>query len=148
MRWEVVKMARTVYAVLLAVGFATTPGCGDGRPKRFAVTGVVVYHGKPVAAAQVVFYPKGARPASGTTDAAGRFTLLTFAPDDGAVMGEHTVCVSKYLPDPTDKAAAPYQRRIAILPVEYGTPLKSPLRATVTAEGPNEFRFELVDSPR
>ena len=132
---------------LLAIGLVTAPGCSDGRPKRFVVTGVITYRGKPVEGAWVQFYPKGARPASGETDAHGRFTLLTFDPGDGAVLGEHTVCVSKDVLDPDDKNPEPLRKHIHVLPTAYATPMTSPLRATVIADRPNDFPFDLVDTP-
>jgi hypothetical protein len=132
----------------LVAGLALFGGCNNnGRPKRFQVSGVVIYHGKPLESAQVTFYPTGARPACGTTDANGRFTLLTFNPDDGAVLGTHVVCVTKYVADPEDHSDSPYKQKVQILPGQYMTPVKSPLRCTVTAEGPNDFRLELADGP-
>jgi hypothetical protein len=136
-------------AALVAVaGMKLAGGCNNqDRPKRFQVSGVVIYKGKPLEGAQVTFYPTGARPACGTTDANGRFTLLTFNPNDGAVMGQHVVCVTKYASDPEDQSDSPYKQKIQILPARYMTPLKSPLRCKVTAEGPNDFRLELTDGP-
>ena len=78
-------------ALLAGVCLLALPGCGDGRPKTIQVTGTVTYRGKPVQGAHVTFTPQGNRSASGETDAEGRFTLLSFAPGDGAVAGEHVV---------------------------------------------------------
>jgi hypothetical protein len=140
------KVAALLVVAALAAGLASAGGCNNGgRPKRFQVNGVVIYRGKPLDGAQVTFYPTGARPACGTTDANGRFTLLTFNPNDGAVLGNHVVCVTKYVSDPEDHSDSPYKQKVQILPARYMTPLKSPLRCTVTAEGPNDFRLELAD---
>jgi len=131
-------------AVLLCVSLVLTPGCGDSRPETFQVTGTVTCRGKPLEGALVMFVPKGTRPASGKTDAEGRFTLLSFKPGDGAVVGEHTVCIAKSVPDPNDKGGSPYPKMISLLPDRYATPVKSPLRAVVTEEGPNDFQFDVT----
>jgi hypothetical protein len=131
--------------ILLALCISVLCGCGSGRPATFSVTGTVTYRGQPLEGARVMFIPKNTRPAVGLTDAQGRFTLLSFAPEDGAVLGEHVVCVAKSTPDPNDKSGSPYPKSLSVLPERYATPLKSPLKATVTAEGPNDFRFDLTD---
>ena len=114
--------------------------------KTLAVTGTVTYRGQPVEGARVMFIPQNSRPASGLTDAQGRFTPCSvFAPDDGAVLGEHVVCIAKAIPDPNDKSGSPYRKSRSLLPEGYATPMKSPLKALVTAEGPNDFRFDLTD---
>jgi hypothetical protein len=134
-------------SLLLAVGLAAAPGCSDGRPKRSPVSGLITYHGKPVEGAQVTFFPKGGRPATGSTDANGRFKLFTFDLNDGALLGEHVVCIRKYVPDPKDSRPAGFKNMIPVVPTRYGSLQESSLRATVTADGPNDFHFELVDSP-
>jgi hypothetical protein len=133
--------------VVLAVGLVLANGCGGGRPKRARVTGIVMYHGKPVAGAGVTFYPKGGAIGAGMTDANGRFTLTTFdrTGNDGAILGEHTVSISKYIPDPNDPRPPALRPKVPVLPARYASMIDSPLRATVTAEGPNDFTFELVD---
>lgn len=120
-------------------------GCGDGRPKRFAVTGEVTYRGQPVKDAQIMFMPKGGRPAIGVTDAEGRFAVTSFSVGDGAVCGEHIVCISKGVADPHSDPKLPYARTIPLLPPRYESYASSPLKATVTASGPNEFHFDVTD---
>jgi hypothetical protein len=57
---------------------------------------VVTLGGQPLEGAAVTFTPvEGGRPATGATDAQGRFRLSTFDPGDGAVLGEHVVTVYK-----------------------------------------------------
>ena len=94
---------RIAAAILLFAALALATGCGDGRPARIPVSGTVTYRGKPLDGANVTFVPKGSRPASGQTDAQGRFTLQTFSSGDGVVAGDHVVCVVKSVPDPKDK---------------------------------------------
>ena len=85
-------MLRIVYcfagfsACLLAVG------CGAGHSK---VTGIVTLDGQPLAAANVVFTAEdGSRIASGLTDAAGNFTLMSDN-KEGALPGKYKVSVTK-----------------------------------------------------
>ena len=61
------------------------------------------------------------------------------------MLGEHVVCISKFIPDPKDPRPEPFRVRIPVLPAVYASMLKSPLRAKVTADGANDFPFKLVD---
>ena len=59
------------------------------------VSGVVLLSGQPVEGAAVLFTPEaGGRPADGVTDKEGKFTLQTFAPGDGALIGKHKVAIT------------------------------------------------------
>jgi hypothetical protein len=140
---------RKVLAVLALVILA---GCSGGRGTA-SVSGTVLYKNQPVDGASVSLLPKSesaeAKPARGTTDTSGNFTVTTyFGPDDqpaGALPGEYRVTITKIdepqgvfdpLKDPPPKSH---------LPAKYGTPQASPLSATVTAAGPNHFEFKLED---
>ena len=133
--------------LLIGATVALLIGCTARRPPCVSVRGVVTYHGRPLEGAGIRFVPKGSRSAAGVTDVQGRFTLLSFVAGDGAVLGEHVVCVSKWIPDSNDKQTdVAMKRHISVLPERYGTPEQSPLRAIVTAKGPNEFVFDLPDN--
>lgn len=122
---------------------ALAAGCGDSRPAPSPVTGVVTFKGKPVEGAHVVFYTEGTRPAMATTNAEGQFSLLTWQPGDGALAGQAVVCVTK---EKTVKRKSddPYaSSSVSELPEIYRIPSKSPLRAEVKPNVPNEFKFEL-----
>jgi hypothetical protein len=74
-------------------------GCGESssRPATYPVRGKVLYQGKPVSEASLAFLAPGApSPAYGVTDSNGEFTLTTFKPGDGAVLGVHLVTVTQY----------------------------------------------------
>ncbi|MCA9188574.1 MAG: carboxypeptidase-like regulatory domain-containing protein [Pirellulaceae bacterium] len=114
-------------------------GCGDGRPRRVHVSGVVTFEGTPVEGAHVMFTPTGARPASARTDADGRFELRTFDENDGAVIGTHLVTIAK-----KKFGQDPYAAAGSALPERYGRTDTSGLSAEVTADGPNDFRFDLT----
>ena len=75
----------------------TLAGSGCGRPELVPISGTVLFQGQPVDGANVSLYtPGAARNASGMTDSAGRFTLTTFEPGDGAIPGEHKILVCKW----------------------------------------------------
>lgn len=92
-------MRKTVGYSAVIVGIAVlgliTVGCSKGSGlKTGNVSGTVTFNGQPVANAQVVFQPKqGGQNAVGTTDAKGRYTLMT-GTDQGALIGEHRVTVT------------------------------------------------------
>ncbi len=69
-------------------------GCGSGVTL-VPVTGVVTLDGRTVEDAAVMFVPAGENllPATGKTDAAGKFTLKTNG-KDGAMPGDYTVTVT------------------------------------------------------
>jgi hypothetical protein len=150
--------------LLGVVGALLMAGCGGpaadpNRPQTVAVSGTVTYKGSPVEGATVTFLSdsREGKGAVGKTDASGRFTLMTFAPGDGAVPGTYKVTVrktetqggvvseeeaNKYLergqnpPAPTVKD---------LLPEKYNSPQTSGLTAEVAQGGENDFKFELTD---
>lgn len=85
-------------AMLLAVPLMT--GCSKSPFDLAPVHGKVTIDGKPVPAGRVMFAPiaKGesrevGKPAFGTLQPDGTFTLTTFEEGDGAVVGEHWVTI-------------------------------------------------------
>lgn len=74
-------------------------GCGDGRPQRVPVSGQVLLDGQPLTFGVIRFVPKGARASSGQIDPEGRFKLVCFDQQDGAVLGEHRIEVAVYKND-------------------------------------------------
>jgi hypothetical protein len=106
--------------------------------------GKVLYQGKPVPDAQVVFYyinPKDKKlthRADALCEADGTFVLSTYEPNDGIPMGEYAVAVS--LREPAygeDGKPGPNK-----LPAKYASPRTSGIKYTVK-EGTNEFVIEL-----
>src|SRR5262249_14780327 len=83
----------------LAVAFALSCASRDNRKPVHPVTGQVLWKGKPVVGAQVIFHPvdkenfERERPHAEKTDADGRFRLSTYLKDDGAPEGEYIVAV-------------------------------------------------------
>jgi hypothetical protein len=84
-------------AVLAAVAlFGWAGGCGSGGPELVPLTGTVTLDGNPVEGASVTFMPQSSgQPATGTTDAAGKFTLKTHPHGEGVMPGKHKVTVQK-----------------------------------------------------
>jgi hypothetical protein len=81
----------SVAIALLALITVAAAGCGDGRAKRVPVSGVVKIDGVPVTTGFITFVPTEGRSASGDIDAQGRFTLSSYEPGDGVLIGTHNV---------------------------------------------------------
>jgi hypothetical protein len=81
---------------MLVWAAAVGGGCGPSRPARIPITGLVTFDGEPLAGASVTLVPvAGGRPATGATDAAGRFSLTTFGGQDGVIPGGYDAAVTK-----------------------------------------------------
>lgn len=156
---------------------ATVVGCsGGGALDTAVVTGVVTLDGEPVEGATVMFRPvtegQGA-PATGTTDASGKYTLTTVAVGEaagaagaGALPGEYYVGVSKTVSaaqaqqealmkayeSGDSQAVAKLQSQTEkapevehVVPKKYNNPEASGITATV-ADGENDIPLELSSS--
>jgi hypothetical protein len=134
------RLALTIVAVLAAVSMA---GCGRAngdRARVYPAEGQVVWNGKPLAGAQVVFYPQAeseakASPPKAQTDSEGRFRLSTYAADDGAPEGAYAVTVLYYPPQKQDGGYVPGPN---VLPKKYASPKTTDLRAQVV-QGANSL---------
>jgi len=161
-------------AIACLLGMPWLTGCGSKFPATRPVTGIVLYHGKPVQGATVLF-SRGSRNiaagevAMGKSNAEGRFTLTTHFGSEsdakGAPVGQYEVTVSKHIPpkgvsesqyqamvDAANKlgatgvAVAPDKQPpplVEMFPEQYSVVGKSKLTADVTAQGPNDFQFNL-----
>jgi hypothetical protein len=80
--------------LVLSLGMLGCTSAGEAPPKLYPVTGKVVIGGKPLDKINVQLMPvdlgSTARPGSGTTDAEGKFTILTNG-DKGAAAGKYKV---------------------------------------------------------
>jgi hypothetical protein len=118
-------------------------GCGGKAPVK--VSGVVTISGSPVVNAIVGFDPvdKQGLPASGQTDANGRFELTSRVPGDGVLPGEYKVTITAIQPlgdtsDPNKFLAASKDK-----PPDWKSPVhenysnveKTPLKFTVPIKG-------------
>lgn len=78
---------------LLLVALSLTGCGGDGLQP---LQGTVTLDGQPLADAAVSFSPvEGGRPASGKTDADGKFVLASFKAGDGLPVGSYKVTIVK-----------------------------------------------------
>ena len=150
---------------LVIVGMALIVGCtpaGPAGPTTYPVTGTVTMGGSPVEGATVTFIPTAAgSPATGATDAAGKFVLKT-GEKDGAATGSYNISVVKYafaaaagggagpsadgaMPSGYGGAAADSnQGGKNELPAKFENAASSGLTATVTEDGAkNVFDLKL-----
>jgi hypothetical protein len=146
-------------ARILAACLLIASGCSDdGLPKRYPVTGTVTYNGKPLERGQVNFLPTApeGRPASGDIEA-GRYSLMTQTPGDGAIPGKYRVTIVASDVDLTDAIAKQQggipsqqdvmkaQRKVKrAIPAKYEDPAKSGFEREVKEES-NTFDFSLTD---
>jgi hypothetical protein len=106
--------------------------------------GKVVFNGKPVAGAYVVFQSTAREPRPPRADALtgrdGSFTLSTYVANDGAPAGAYAVTVEWRRPLFTAEGRPGPNR----LPARYASPKTTPLKAKIKA-GTNEQTLELTD---
>jgi hypothetical protein len=124
--------------VALALVAVFVSGCG--RPARvpvFPVHGQVLYDGKPAAGVQVFLFPTAAPGVPdipmnprGVTGADGRFTIGTYADDDGAAVGSYQVVLC-WPEETTDEHAESTEDRLK----GWYTVARSRLTANVASGG-------------
>lgn len=132
----VIRFLCMAFAVLVAAG------CNSDT---YPVTGTVIFEdGTPVVDARVIFRTKldGEHiTAFATTDENGDYALTTWQTDDGAVLGEHKVIVTK------PRQVAESESGQDLLPPEihgdYASYETTPLKFTVKKEE-NEIDIELM----
>lgn len=86
---------RLVVAVAIIVATGAAEGCRRG-PAVVPVSGVVEVDGAPLASGAITVVPEHGRAATGTIGKDGRFSLTTFVPGDGVILGRHRVVVSAH----------------------------------------------------
>lgn len=132
-------------AIVLAVA-AAAPGCSGKRrelPRLGEVSGVVSLDGVPLPKASVTFVPFERGQAShGSTDDAGRYSLVYTANTPGAVVCSHRVEI-RTGGEGYDKDGN-FTETIERLPPVYH--VRSQLTASVAA-GTNEIDFKLTSKP-
>jgi hypothetical protein len=156
------RRALVAFTVFLTVLAAQLVGCGGdpNKPKLGKVSGTVTYKGQPVTKGMVTFIPSGGpgrqtgQSATGEIGPSGSYTLTTFEPGDGAVLGEHIVLVQSRQEDPSIEGGTmpipDAQGRINnqppkdLVPTKYAAVETSPLRLTVQ-EGSNTLNINLED---
>jgi hypothetical protein len=82
-------------------------GCGRSQyPETAHVEGTVTLDGRPIENATIIFAPNNSRASRGRTNERGEYTLTFKKRIPGAVLGDHQVSISKYVPDNSKSAVA------------------------------------------
>lgn len=124
----------------------------NGRPPVYKASGKVMYQGKPLADALVLYHPvNGEISAYGRTNSKGEFVLETFGVNDGAPEGSYKVVVTKTeynvkrtaYDSPQEKSAARIPK--PLLPIKYSRKETTDLKAEIRKSGPNESFFEVLE---
>ncbi len=151
--WRWAGLTQALVASACWIGLA---GCVGSDVDLVPAEGTVTLDGQPVADAGVVFTPKKKElclPAAGTTDASGRFALVT-TNRPGAMLRKYRVVISKTelpdLPRGPDGEVDPAKLRemkeikeVNYVPARYASADTSDLDATVNATS-NNFTFSLT----
>ncbi|MDO5553206.1 MAG: hypothetical protein Q4G68_05555 [Planctomycetia bacterium] len=150
-------MQRITFFVLTTAMIILATGCGKESLPVVEVTGRVLYQGKPLEGAAVLFYAEtDQRSCSGTTDANGVYNIYTAGTDtNGAMPGNYRVAIKKvvninasekkeeatpYNPAKPTNSRPPVLKNL--LPEKWGDPEQSGFSAQVV-KGKNTFDFEL-----
>lgn len=132
--------------VLLPVAaacLAVICGCGRGaRLQTAKVSGTVSLDGKPLDRGTVIFTPASGRAATGKVQPDGSYTLETYRPGDGAILGTHRVAVIARQELPGDGLLG-NRSGPSLIPEFYGDSGKSGLSFEVMTDGPNVYHIEL-----
>lgn len=125
---------RTLRATLVVACLIGLSGCGR-RPALAPVSGRVTLDGKPLEFGSVMIQPAAGPAARGTIQADGSFTVGTFTPGDGAIVGPATVRVACY--EQQRPGGPPPQGELALgkslIPEKYTQFETSGITATVAA---------------
>jgi hypothetical protein len=71
-----------------------TSGCGGSSLTTAEVTGKVTLKGRPVTQGKVLFRPEKGPMAAGNLESDGSYTLTTYRPGDGAIVGKCAVAIA------------------------------------------------------
>lgn len=135
------KGIRSVMAVVLCSAALSCSACGKARQPVFPVEGQVLFNGKPLHNAFVVFHPVERRdaetpPPSGYSDKNAAFQLSTYSERDGAPVGEYRVTVEwRQVRGVDSDSVGPAPNA---LPAKYSRPETTPLTVRV-AQGANKI---------
>jgi hypothetical protein len=126
-------------AMVIPALLCSACGKANGRKPVFPVEGRILYEGRPLAHAFLVFHPVNdagpqlTRPTA-TAENDGTFAPTTYEAADGAPAGEYAVTVEWYRP-PTRDDVAPGPNQ---LPALYSKPASTPFKIRIV-EGTNRL---------
>lgn len=118
----------------------TAVGCGSASIQQptYPASGVVTLDGKPVKNALVVLHAidkskfKWDEVPQGTTDEQGRFSLFTYAADDGAPAGEYKVGIAVMGAAEEDGSDQVKHERLSVkIPTRYANAETSGIKVTI-----------------
>lgn len=141
---------RSTWVALAVVACTMMAGCGEGGKAKVAkVSGKLTYKGAALANVTVTFTPEKGRPATGETDAEGKFKLSTFGSNDGAVLGLHKVTLGDKPaggppPMPGTPEAATSVAQVDRFPAKYKDVKTTTLEFEVKS-GSNTWEQEITD---
>lgn len=142
-------ISRFLIPLCLIVSCLLLIGCrGDTRIPTFSVKGKITYRKQPVGEAMLVLHPAVPLPVETPQPVAysnvqGDFEFTTFKTGDGAPQGEYTITVE--LREQRQIGEELVRDGRNLLPPQYSSAQKSPLRCTISA-GKNELpELELAD---
>jgi hypothetical protein len=142
-RGPIVARCSFLVGIALVLSIAAT-GCGGAKTPRLGrVTGKVTLGGQPLPDALVTFSPteKGTQSA-GKTGPDGTYTLVYGRGINGAVIGEHTVTISTYVPEMEDPPSPAVPEKV---PLKYREGESLPKVAVKS--GNNTLDFSLEPGP-
>jgi hypothetical protein len=84
-------MNRATGNVCILIGLTLAAFCGCNKQTYVQVSGQVLIDGQPLAHGTIGFVPTKGRAARSNLDSNGRFTLMTYKPGDGVVLGTHRI---------------------------------------------------------
>ena len=131
----------------MGASFLLLAGCrGSGHLETVPVSGTVTLDGKPLAQGTVTFAPEMGRAATGAIQPDGSYTLKTYKPGDGALLGKHRVAVvaREVLPS---NGPEPYRAGRWLIPVFYSDSAQSGLSFEVKP-GKNVYDIELFSTAK
>ena len=145
-------MTRRAFTVMIAslLCCAVLSGCGKSSGTgTVPAAGIVTFGGKPLAGANVIFYPASATnpglASQAVTDNEGRFQLGTYAGGGkfkpGVAPGQYLVAITKLDTASISSTLGPPK---SLLPNKYASPKTSKLTADVSADRENNFEFSLT----
>lgn len=133
------------------LGCSSAPGPKAEVVDVVDVSGILTFQGKPLEGFRVTFMPvNGERPATGLTDASGKFVLGTNAVGDGAVAGQNKVAVVWEGPQVADDGTgtpiddpSKMPKPPVVIPEKYSNPETSGLLQDVPTDGAADLKIDL-----
>jgi hypothetical protein len=147
-------MTRILFPLALGVALA---GCSSeekkpDRPKTVNASGVVSQKGHPLSVVLVMCQPEsGGVACSAISDEKGKFSLMSFNPDPGAVPGKYKVAVlstqqpQEHAEDVLLERNIKPKQQTPPLPVKYSKFETSGLTIEIPAEGTVELKVDLPE---